>query len=62
MNFLNGDIISVNKIYLIGRGEIYVFDFDNIWKRLNKKNNIYIKVFKGFGEVGLFIKSGCLIF
>lgn len=62
MNLSNGDIISVNKTHLTGRGEIYVSDFDNIWKRSNKKKNIHIKAPKGSGEVGLFIKSGCLIF
>lgn len=56
INLSNCDIISVNETHLTDREEIYVTDFDYIWKGSNRKN-IHIKAAKGSGGVGLFIKK-----
>lgn len=53
---MNCDIVSLNEIYLFDDNGIVLIEFGYKWKGFNKKN-LYIKVLKGLGGVGLLIKK-----
>lgn len=53
---MNCDIVSLNEIYLFDDNGIVLIEFGYKWKGFNRKN-LYIKVLKGLGGVGLLIKK-----